>query len=135
MEAVEIPTVAAVQQNVYSISASDYEALLKIVEAEAGGEDEKGKILVANVILNRAYGPKFADTVGEVIFSPGQFTPTQYSSFNNIQASDSTRAAVDRALAGEDYSLGALYFCANSVSGAFSGYTQVLQYGGHTFFK
>lgn len=135
VEAVEVATVTAVQQNVYSISANDYEALLKIVEAEAGGEDEIGKILVANVILNRAYGPKFADTVGEVIFSPGQFTPTQYSSFNNIQASESTRIAVDKALAGEDYSQGALYFCANSVSNAFSGYTQVLQHGGHTFFK
>lgn len=135
VEAVEVATVASVEQQTYSISESEYDALLKIVQAEAGGEDEIGKILVANVILNRVNNIKFPNTVGEVIYSPGQFTPTQYSSFSNIQPSESTKIAVDRALAGEDYSQGALYFCANSVSGAFSGYTQVLQYGGHTFFN
>ena len=35
------------------ISIEDYENLLRIVEAEAGGEDETGKLLVANVVLNR----------------------------------------------------------------------------------
>ncbi len=35
------------------LSSRDYETLLKIVEAEAGTEDQKGKILVANVVLNR----------------------------------------------------------------------------------
>ena len=35
------------------MSDEDYKNLLKIVEAEAGGEDVKGKILVANVIFNR----------------------------------------------------------------------------------
>jgi len=135
VEAVEVATVTSVNQNVYSLSESDYDALCKIVEAEAGGEDDIGKILVANVVLNRVYGPKFPDTVTDVVYSPGQFTPTQYSNFNSTQVSESTKAAVDRALTGEDYSQGALYFCANSVSGAFSGYTLVLQHGGQTFFK
>lgn len=135
VEAAEVATVTAVNQNVYSLSEIEYDALLKIVEAEAGGEDDIGKILVANVVLNRAYGPKFADTVLDVIYSPGQFTPTQYSDFNSTQVSEATRAAVDRALAGEDYSQGALYFCANSATGGFSGYTLVLQHGGQTFFK
>ena len=35
---------------IYDISDKDYEVLLRIVEAEAGGEDETGKILVANVV-------------------------------------------------------------------------------------
>ena len=36
-----------------SISSADYQVLLKIVEAEAGSEDLNGRILVANVVLNR----------------------------------------------------------------------------------
>ena len=31
----------------YQLSEQDYDALLRIVEAEAGGEDEDGKLLVA----------------------------------------------------------------------------------------
>ena len=37
----------------YEISDEDYQTLLRIVEAEAGCEDENGKLLVANVVLNR----------------------------------------------------------------------------------
>ena len=37
----------------YHLSDQDYDALLRIVEAEAGGEDADGKLLVANVVLNR----------------------------------------------------------------------------------
>ena len=37
----------------YGLSEEDYEILLKIVQAEAGNEDEKGKMLVAGVVLNR----------------------------------------------------------------------------------
>ncbi len=51
-----------------SISEEDYEALLRIVQAEAGGEDEQGKILVAEVILNRVLAEEFASTVSDVIF-------------------------------------------------------------------
>ena len=35
------------------VSESDFQILCKIVEAEAGGEDMNGRILVANVILDR----------------------------------------------------------------------------------
>ena len=38
---------------IYEVSAADYQALLKIVEAEASGEDATGRMLVANVVLNR----------------------------------------------------------------------------------
>ena len=40
---------------------SDYNVLLRIVQAEAGGCDMKGKILVANVILNRVESDEFPD--------------------------------------------------------------------------
>ena len=42
--------------------------LLRIVEAEAGNEDEDGKLLVANVVLNRLNSEQFPNTVREVVF-------------------------------------------------------------------
>ena len=41
------------------MSDKDYENLLAIVEAEAGGEDLDGKIMVTNVILNRVSSDQF----------------------------------------------------------------------------
>ena len=56
----------------YQLSAQDEEALLRIVEAEAGGEDQNGKLLVANVVLNRVNNSKFPDTVYEVVMQKEQ---------------------------------------------------------------
>ena len=51
--------------------------LLKIITHwEARGEDEKGQILVVNVIKNRLKSPNFPNTLHEVIFAQGAFTPT-----------------------------------------------------------
>ena len=47
------------------MSDEDYDTLLHIVEAEAGTEDVKGRILVANVIMNRIKNKEFPDTVTE----------------------------------------------------------------------
>lgn len=100
------------------ISDQDYEALCRIVQAEAGGEDEKGKILVAEVILNRVLSGKFADTVYDVIFectggSP-QFSPTVDGRYFSVTVTSETIEAVEQALHGEDFSQGALFFSARS---------------------
>ena len=52
----------------YQLTEKELEVLLRIVEAEAGCEDEEGKLLVANVILNRLNSPKFPDSITEVVF-------------------------------------------------------------------
>ena len=41
---------AAETGRIYEVSEEDYDALLRLVEAEASGEDIKGKLLVANVV-------------------------------------------------------------------------------------
>ena len=56
-------------------SEEDREILNKIVMAEAGDQDMKGQIMVANVILNRVRSSKFPNSVAGVVFAPGQFTP------------------------------------------------------------
>lgn len=121
--------------------------LLRLVEAEAPAEDIYGKILVANVVLNRVNHEQMADTVSGVIYEKiggsAQFSPTAISWYwNSIEVTDSTREAVARCLSGEDYSNGALYFHAwerNPNKHKTSAWMQELEclftHGGHRFFR
>nr|WP_308628153.1 cell wall hydrolase [uncultured Eisenbergiella sp.] len=129
---------------VYQLSDTDYNALLKIVEAEAGGEDENGKLLVANVVLNRVKSGIFPDTVTEVVyqreFGVCQFSPVSDGRINRVKVSEETKRAVERAVYGEDISQGALYFVARKAVASdkmqwFDNHlTWLFAYGGHEFF-
>lgn len=129
---------------VYDISDKDYEVLLRIVEAEAGGEDEMGKLLVANVVLNRVMSEKFPDTVEEVVFQKSgncyQFSPVANGRYESVSISAETYSAVDRALQGEDLSKGALYFVAEKYADPeklewfHQKLTLLFSHGGHSFY-
>lgn len=127
--------------NAMSVSQDDYQVLLRIVQAEAGVCDDKGKILVANVILNRVKSGKFPNTVRGVVYSPSQFSPVSNGRINTVKVTDDTTQCVNRALAGEDYSEGALYFMnrRGSKSGAVrwfdSRLTYLFRHENHEFFK
>lgn len=128
----------------YQLADEDYQVLLQIVEAEAGGEDEDGKLLVANVVLNRVNSSKFPDTVSEVVFQRShgvtQFSPVANGRFYSIQISEETVQAVQRALEGEDISQGALYFAARKYADStkMRWFDEKLiflfKHGGHEFF-
>lgn len=98
----------------FEISDNDYYWLIRIVEAEAGDQDEIGRILVANVIFNRVRSQTFPNTVKSVIFQNNgrvyQFEPVKNERIYNVTPSQITIDCVGRAMAGEDYSSGALYF-------------------------
>ena len=123
------------------LDIEDYQTLLRIVEAEAGVCDSKGKILVANVVLNRVRSGEFPNTIREVVYQPSQFSPVSNGSINTCQVTSQTIECVRRALEGEDYSQGALYFMNRgaSESGAVSWFdgrlTFLFRHGGHEFFK
>ena len=122
-------------------SDEDYQVMLKIVQAEAGICDEKGKILVANVIMNRVRDDEFPDSITEVVYQKNQFSPVLDGSIDRVQVTDTTVECVNRALSGEDYSQGALYFMNRRASQSgnvrwFDGsLTYLFQHGGHEFFK
>lgn len=107
-------------ENPTLMSDEDYDTLLRIVEAEAGSEDIKGRVLVANVIMNRVKSNDFPNTVTEVVWdnSDGvpQFSPTYDGRINEVTVSDETREAVKQALKGADYSEGALFFIQKSAA-------------------
>ena len=127
------------------ISNEEYDILLRIVEAEATGEDEDGKLLVANVILNRVKSEKFPNTVKEVVYQKdgkrAQFSPVSSGKIDRVVPSEETKSAVNRALTGEDISKGALYFASRKLadSSKMKWFDQTLtflyQHGGHEFFK
>ena len=98
----------------FDINDNDYYWLIRIVEAEAGDQDEIGRILVANVIFNRVRSQTFPNTVKSVIFQNNgrvyQFEPVKNERIYNVTPSQRTIDCVGRAMAGEDYSSGALYF-------------------------
>jgi N-acetylmuramoyl-L-alanine amidase len=127
------------------MSDEDYETLLSIVEAESGGEDVKGRILVANVILNRVESDLFPENVTDVVWqtiggSP-QFSPTADGRIHTVEISDVTREAVNRAIDGEDYSEGALFFLEKETSAEKNvdwfdeNLNFLFQHGVHSFYK
>lgn len=132
------------KEYVLDITSQDYENMLRIVEAEAGGEDITGKILVANVIINRVRDDAFPDSVTEVIFQQTngvcQFSPIRDGRFYSVSVSEETIEAVEAALCGEDCSKGALYFMARKAADKDKALwfdrnlTRLFAYGGHEFF-
>ncbi len=131
-------------ENPTLMSDEDYDTLLRIVEAEAGSEDIKGRVLVANVIMNRVKNDDFPGTVTEVVWdnSDGvpQFSPTYDGRINEVTVSDETREAVKQALKGTDYSEGALFFIQKSAAEAHNvkwfekDLKKLFKYGVHEFY-
>lgn len=126
------------------LSSQDYKALLRIVEAEATGEDKKGKILVGNVIMNRVRSEEFPDTVEKVVFQRVgghvQFSPTADGRYESVDISDETKEAIKDILNGVDYSQGALFFSArdkadpSNMSWFDTNLKWLFVYGGHEFY-
>lgn len=133
------------EQETSMLDASELDVLQRIVEAEAGSEDEDGRLLVANVVLNRVNNDKFPSTVTEVVFQQengvAQFSPVASGRIYRVEVSEETCEAVERALNGEDISQGALYFASRKYADStkmrwFDEHlTYLFQHGGHEFFK
>lgn len=129
----------------FKLTEKDMTALERIVEAEATDEDLMGKVLVANVVLNRTKSSKFPSTVYDVVFQRSggkiQFSPISDGRYYSVKVTNSTKQAVKRALQGEDYSKGALFFVARSMASQSNmswfdnKLTKVTKYGVHEFYK
>ena len=140
-------TYSATQNSARTIhlNSQDYQSLLKIVEAEAGTEDINGKILVANVVMNRVNSEDFPDSVTEVVYQKekgvAQFSPVSDGRIDSVEVSQETRQAVEKVLCGEDLSQGALYFAARDAASAgnmkwFDTHLdRLFAYGAHEFFR
>lgn len=122
-------------------SKKEIEILERIVEAEATGGDVKSKTLVANVVLNRVKHKNFPNSIEGVVFQKKQFSPIRDGRYYSVSVTKSTKEAVERAIDGEDYSEGALYFAARKRANKKSmrwfdkNLDNLFAYGGHEFFR
>lgn len=112
--------------------------LAKIAMAEAESEDTEGKALVMLVVLNRVWDDEeFPDTIEEVIYQPGQFSPISNGRFDKVEPDADCWAALDLITVGKwDESYGATYFESKSESTWHSENLDFLfQHGKHYFYK
>lgn len=98
-----------------SVSASDSELALlaAIIQCEAGGESHTGKVAVGAVIMNRVRSSQFPNTIHDVVYQRGQFSPVASGILSSVLSkgarSDCYQAAQE-ALAGSNPIGNALYF-------------------------
>ena len=120
-----------------NFTAEEIKVLARIINAEARGESYEGKDAVGAVILNRVYHPSFPNSIKEVVYEAGQFTPVKNGMINLSPGSDSFKAAYD-AVNGMDPSKGSLYFYNPKKSKNpefFAKRNKVVEIGNHVFLK
>lgn len=95
-------------------SASEQELLAALIFCEAGNQPYDGQVAVGAVVMNRVRSGSFPDTITDVIYQSGQFTPAMTGWLDSVLASDgytdsAMQAAAD-ALAGSTPIGDCLYF-------------------------
>ncbi len=112
-----------------SASADDLTLLASIIYCEAGNQSYEGMVAVGAVVMNRVYSSSFPNTISEVIYQSGQFTPASNGMLSSALANgvgDTYYSAAQDALAGTDPTGGCLYFNTSHGSG--------LKIGAHWFY-
>lgn len=105
------------EEQVETQMSMDAYLLAKIAMAEAEGEDTEGKALVMLVVLNRVEADGFPDTIEDVIYQTGQFSPVGSGRFDRMEPDDDCWKALSMIeLEGWDESMGATYFESRSES-------------------
>lgn len=64
-------------------SDNDLYVLSHIISAESGNCSEDMMIAVGSVVLNRVEDERFPNTIEEVVFQPGQYSPTWNGTYYN----------------------------------------------------
>ncbi|MGD2330720.1 cell wall hydrolase [Bacillus subtilis] len=74
-------------------TSSEVDLLARLVRAEAESEPYSGKVAVAEVVLNRVESSQFPNSIHDVIYQSGQFSPVSNGSINRPADSESIQAA------------------------------------------
>ena len=126
----EAPETDAPQTDAPSTGSSDDTALLAaLIYCEAGNQSYEGMVAVGAVVMNRVYSSSFPNSISEVIYQGGQFTPASSGSLSSALANGVPSACYDAAVAaigGENPVGGALYFNTGSGKG--------MKIGDHQFY-
>ena len=119
-QAAEAEAAAQVQSAGVSYSGSDLDLMAAIIECEAGGESYEGKIGVGAVIMNRMRSSQFPNTLSEVIYQSGQFSPVASGKLASVLSRGANQDCYDAArdvFAGANTIGDCLFFHAGSGNG------------------
>ena len=98
---------------------SEAELLAALIYCEAGGESYAGQVAVGSVVVNRVNSTYFPNSITDVIYQSGQFTPAASGKLalvlENGLTTDSCRNAANQVIAGS-VSGNWLFFCVNTGS-------------------
>ena len=82
LEEEAVPLAAEIVEDSYEVKL-----LAALIQCEAGGEGYEGQVAVGAVVMNRVADPRFPETIAEVIYQPGQFTPVKHGKVDRVLAS------------------------------------------------
>ena len=110
-------------------SVDDTSLLAALIYCEAGNQSYEGMVAVGAVVMNRVYSSSFPNSISEVIYQSGQFTPASSGGLSSALANgvpSSCYEAASAAISGENPVGNALYFNTGSGSG--------IKIGDHQFY-
>lgn len=106
--------IALRQKQLQEIQNDENYLLAAIIYCEARGESYDGQVAVGRVVLNRLNSNKFPNTIRDVIYQSGQFTPACNGTLDKVllnkSVSQSCINAANAALNGENPIGDCLYF-------------------------
>lgn len=127
------------ENNIYTeqihISDEDAKILKKIAQAEANADGVEGKAMVMQVVLNRVESSTFPDTIKDVVFQSGQFSPISDGRYNKAIPDEECDKALYEVVTGEYSDVESLFFdnCKNSWASKHREYDCTV--GHHKFYK
>lgn len=93
---------------------ADRELLASLIFCEAGNQPYEGQVAVGAVVMNRVKSGAYPNTISEVIYQSGQFTPAMTGWLDSVRANAgytaSAMQAAEEALAGSSPVGDCLYF-------------------------
>ena len=92
-EAAEREATRKQQKEAVLTSASELNILAALVQCEAGGESYEGQLAVASVVMNRVRCGAYPNTITDVIYASGQFSPANSTKMSNLALSGNIKAS------------------------------------------
>lgn len=109
-----VETIETSQSPAMDASPSEQELLAALIFCEAGNQPYEGQVAVGAVVMNRVRSVAYPNSISEVIYQSGQFTPAMTGWLDSILANggytDSAMQAAADAIAGSNPIGDMLYF-------------------------
>ena len=110
----EAARIAAEKAAAEAAAQADKELLASLIFCEAGNQPYEGQVAVGAVVMNRVKSGSYPDSIADVIYQSGQFTPAMTGWLDSVLANggytESAMQAAEDALAGSNPVGDCLYF-------------------------